>query len=54
VEVFHLALLEVVGETDIVMRREQQAGPFALEPPADGRDFLRVRPGTLLRIAQLS
>jgi hypothetical protein len=30
VEVFHLALLEVVGETDIVVRREQQAGAFAL------------------------
>ena len=40
VEVFHLALLEVVGETDIVVRREQQAGAFALEPLADGRDFL--------------
>jgi len=26
VEVFHLALLEVVGKTDIVVRREQQAG----------------------------
>ena len=39
VEVFHLALLEVVGETDIVVRREQQAGSFALEPLADGRDF---------------
>ena len=40
VEVFHLALLEVVGETDIMVRREQQAGAFALEPLADGRDFL--------------
>src|ERR1700737_5548599 len=40
VEVFHLALLEVVGETDIVVRREEQAGAFALEPLADGRDFL--------------
>src|ERR1700732_235862 len=40
VEVFHLALIEVVGETDIVVRREQQAGAFALEPLASGRDFL--------------
>ena len=40
VEVFHLALLQIVGEADIVVRREQQAGAFALEPLADGRDFL--------------
>ena len=40
-EVFHLPLLQVVGEADIVVRREQQAGAFALEPLADGRDFLR-------------
>ena len=39
-EVFHLALLQVAGEADIVVRREQQAGAFALEPLADGRDFL--------------
>ena len=41
VEVFHLALIEVVGETDIVVRREEQAGAFALEPLANGCDFLR-------------
>ena len=41
VEVFHLALLEVVGEADIMVRREQQACAFALEPLLDGRDFLR-------------
>ena len=40
-EVFHLALLQVVGEADIVMRREQQAGAFTLEPLANSRDFLR-------------
>src|SRR4249919_1191099 len=33
-EVFHLALLQVAGEADIVMRRKQQAGAFALEPLA--------------------
>ena len=40
-QVFHLPLLQVVGEADIVVRREQQAGAFALEPLADGRDFFR-------------
>ena len=40
-EVFHLALLHVAGEADIVVRRKQQAGAFALEPLADGRDFFR-------------
>src|SRR6266436_2269479 len=40
-EVFHLPLLQVAGEADIVMRREQQAGAFALEPLADCCDFLR-------------
>ena len=29
VEVFHLALLEIVGEPDIVMGRKQKAGAFA-------------------------
>ena len=42
-EVLHLALLQVVGEADIVVRRKQQAGAFALEPLADRRDFLRRR-----------
>ena len=41
VEIFHLPLLQVVGEADIVVRREQQAGAFALEPLADRGDFLR-------------
>ena len=45
-EVFHLALLDVVGEADIMVRRQQQAGAFALEPFADRRDF--VRRGLLL------
>ncbi len=40
-KVFHLALLHVVGEADIVVRREQQAGAFALEPLANRCDFLR-------------
>ena len=46
VEVFHLPLLEVAGEADIVVRREQQAGAFTLEPFPDGRDLLRC--GVLL------
>ena len=39
-EVFHLALLQVVGKAHIMVRREQQAGAFAVEPFADGGDFL--------------
>jgi len=39
-EVFHLPLLQVAGEADIVMRREQQTGAFALEPLLNGGDFL--------------
>jgi hypothetical protein len=35
-KVFHLALLHVIGESDIVVRRKQQAGAFAPEPLADG------------------
>ena len=40
-EVFHLPLLQIACEADVVMRCEQQAGPFALEPMANGGDFLR-------------
>ena len=39
-DVFHLSLLNVAGEADIVMRREQQTGTFALEPLANSSDFL--------------
>src|SRR5205809_900775 len=39
-KVFHLPLLQVASEADIVMRREQQAGALALEPLANGGDFL--------------
>src|SRR6266446_9034694 len=35
-EIFDLPLLQVAGEADIVVRREQQAGAFALEPLANG------------------
>src|SRR5689334_4054615 len=35
-EVFDLPLLHVVGEPDIVMRSQQQAGAFSLEPFLDG------------------
>src|SRR6185295_331864 len=31
-EVLHLPLLQIAGEADVVMRREQQAGAFAFEP----------------------
>ena len=40
-EIFHLALLQIVGEADVVVRREQQAGAFAHEPLADSCNFLR-------------
>src|SRR5258708_29531726 len=40
-KVFHLALFEVVGEADIMVRCEQQAGAFTLEPLADRRNFFR-------------
>ena len=40
VEIFNLALLQVVGEANIMVRRKQQAGAFAFEPLVDGRDFL--------------
>src|SRR5262249_21839875 len=38
--VLHLALLHVAGETDIVMRREQQAGPFPFQPFPDGANLI--------------
>ena len=38
--VLDLALAEVVGEPDIVMGRQQQAGAFSLEPLGDRRDLL--------------
>src|SRR6266487_33244 len=41
VEVFHLTLLEVVGEADIMVRREQQASAFTLEPLTNGCDLVR-------------
>ena len=31
------------GEADVVVRGEQQAGPFAFEPLADRVDFARLR-----------
>ena len=37
--VFHLALLHVAGEADVVVRRQDQAGAFPVEPLADGVDF---------------
>ena len=37
--VFHLALGEVVGEADVVVRGEQQAGAFAAQPLADRLDL---------------
>ena len=43
VAIFHLPLLRVAGEADVVVRGEQQAGPFALEPLADRVDLARLR-----------
>jgi hypothetical protein len=40
-EVFHLALLQVVGEVDILVRREQEAGALTFEPVANRCDFFR-------------
>jgi len=39
--VLDLTLGEVVGEPDVVMRREQQAGALPLEPLRDCGDLLR-------------
>ena len=41
VQVFDLALLVVVGEAHVVVRRQQQAGALALQPLGDRRDLLR-------------
>ena len=43
VEIFYLALLHVVAEADVVMRREQEAGAVSLQPFADRGDFLGRR-----------
>ena len=43
VQIFYLALLHVVGKTDVVMRREQEASAVSLQPFADRSDFLRRR-----------
>src|SRR3984957_64202 len=43
VEIFHLALLHVVGEADIMMGREQKAGVVPLQPFAQRLDLLRRR-----------
>ena len=40
-KVFHLPLLQVIGEADIVVRSEQQTCAFTPEPLADGRNFFR-------------
>jgi len=34
-------LQQCAAIADIMMRREQQTGALALEPPGDGRDFFR-------------
>ena len=39
--VFNLTLGEIVGEADVVMRGQQQAGAFSLQPFPDGADLLR-------------
>ena len=43
VRVFHGALFEIVRHADIVVRAENQARAFALEPLAHRFDFLRRR-----------
>ena len=44
--VLHLALLHVAGEADVVMRCQEQARAFPIEPLPDGVDFPRL--GVLL------
>ena len=39
-EIFHLTLLHIAGKANVVMRGEQKTSAFALEPLADGRDFV--------------
>src|SRR5215467_7981028 len=43
VEVFQLPLLHIVCKSHVVMWRQQQTGPFASEPCADGFDLLWCR-----------
>ena len=43
VQIFHLALLHVIGEADVMMRREQETGAVPLQPFADRGDLLRRR-----------
>src|SRR5579871_118762 len=42
-QIFHLALLQVVGETDVMMGRKQETGAVALQPLADRGDLVRRR-----------
>ena len=41
VQIFHLALLHVAGETDIMMGGKQKARAVPLQPFADRGDLLR-------------
>ena len=43
VQIFHLTLLKIVREADIVMRGQKEACALALKPVVDRGDFLRVR-----------
>src|SRR5215472_6181160 len=43
VPVFQLPLLHIVSKSHIVMWRQQQTGPFAFKPFADGFDLLWCR-----------
>src|SRR5580693_3459220 len=43
VQIFHLALLHVAGEANIMMRRKQETGAVSLQPFADRGDFLGRR-----------
>src|SRR5215469_2423184 len=45
--VFHLPLLQIIGESDIVVWADYEAGTFALEPFLERRDLLgrRFLPG---------
>src|ERR1700722_640986 len=41
VQIFHLALLHVAGEADVMMRREQKTGAVPIQPFSDRGDLLR-------------
>src|SRR5262245_11756612 len=43
VRILHLALLQIAGEADVVMRSDQQARVFAFQPLEDRGDFFRRR-----------